>query len=237
MHLRRLRLTNFRSCASTDVRFDKTLTVLAGENNGGKTNVIDALRLVTAPSDERRTRFVRPDDVRVGATDLRLEIEFEALDPAQCGIFFSALSSNAATDASWQFAWAPPTGTARRRSPTWTVGPRAQPETEPEIRDFIRHVHLPALRDADRDLASSSPGRIEFLLRQLLFRKDDERDGFSRVFGRPPMMFSASRRWTRHRIASGAHSPPLRPGSTPMTLTCASSIRLSSALLAIFDSR
>lgn len=214
MHLRRLRLTNFRSCASTDLRFDKTLTVLAGENNGGKTNIIDALRLVTAPSDERRTRFVRPDDVRVGATDLRLEIEFEALDPAQCGIFFSALSSNAATDASWQFAWAPPTGAARRRSPTWTVGPRAQPETEPEIRDFIRHVHLPALRDADRDLASSSPGRIEFLLRQLLFGKDDERDALlasvraasNDVLSQPPLDEAQNRvRSAFTPLAAGFH--------------------------------
>lgn len=214
MHLRRLKLTNFRSCASTDVRFDETLTVLAGENNGGKTNVIDALRLVTAPSDERRTRFIRPDDLRVGATDLQLEIEFEGLDSAQCGIFFSALSSNAATDASWQFAWAPPTGTARRRAPTWTVGPRTQPEIEPDIRDFIRHVHLPALRDADRDLASSSPGRIEFLLRQLLFGKDDQRDALLRsvraasdgVLDQPPLTQAQTRvRSAFSPLAAGFH--------------------------------
>lgn len=168
MHLRRLRLTNFRSCRSTDISFDKTLTVLAGENNAGKTNVIDALRLVTAPSEARRTRFVGPEDLRLGATSLRIEVDFAELDAAQCGIYFSALRTNGATDASWQYTWSPPTGAARRRSPTWTVGPRAQPETESDVRDLVRHVHLHALRDADRDLASSSPGRIEFLLRQLL---------------------------------------------------------------------
>lgn len=176
MHLRRLQLTNFRSCRSTEIHLDKTLTILAGENNAGKTNVIDALRLVSSPSDARRTRFVGVDDLRLGANSLDIEVEFEGLDPAQCGLFFSALSSNTATDASWQYHWAPPPPGTRRRTPSWTVGPRAQPETEPDIREFIRHVHLPALRDADRDLASSSPGRIEFLLRQLLLGKDEQRD-------------------------------------------------------------
>ncbi|UJR83828.1 ATP-dependent nuclease [Sandaracinus amylolyticus] len=201
MYLRRLKLTNFRSCASTEVPFDETVTVLAGENNAGKSNVIDALRLLTAPSDARRTRFVGAEDVRLGATDLKLAIEFAGLDPAQCGIFFSALSSNGATDASWQYAWAPPAGTARRRSATWTVGPREHPETEPDIRDFVRHVHLPALRDADRDLASSSPGRIEFLLRQLLLGDEQKREALlgsartasAAVLGQPPLIEAQKR--------------------------------------------
>ena len=127
MHLRRLRVMYFRSCRSTEIRFDETLTVLAGENNAGKTNAIDALRLVTAPSDARRTRSVGADDVRLGADGLRIEVEFARLDPPQCGIFLSALKSNGDTSASWQYAWAPPTGAARRRSPVWTRTRGASP--------------------------------------------------------------------------------------------------------------
>ena len=214
MHLRRLRLTNFRSCRSTEIRFDETLTVLAGENNAGKTNVIDALRLVTAPSDARRTRFVGTEDVRLGADGLKIEVDFAQLDPAQCGLFFSALASNGGTEASWQYTWSPPTGSARRRAPTWTVGPRGHPETESDIREFIRHVHLHALRDADRDLASSSPGRIEFLLRQLLLGDDAKRDALLKsakgasdaVLREPPLVDAQTRvRDAFAPLAAGFH--------------------------------
>jgi len=110
MHLQSLTLTDFRSCASTRVRFDETLTVLAGENNAGKTNVLDALRLVAAPSEARRSRYLTAEDVRIDAAQLRLEVEFAGLDPAQRGLFVSALRSNGASEALWQMSWAPPTG-------------------------------------------------------------------------------------------------------------------------------
>ena len=41
MYLERLRLQRFRSCADTTVRLRPELTVLVGENNGGKSNVIE----------------------------------------------------------------------------------------------------------------------------------------------------------------------------------------------------
>lgn len=172
MYLRSLQLRNFRSCADTTITLHPLLTVLAGENNAGKTNALDAIRLATAPTDTRRGRAFDLDDLRVGAEQLELTTEYADLDPSQRGLFFSALASNNGSNAFYKIAWAPPSGTSRRRWATWTVGKGGNSESEPEVRDLIRHVHLPALRDADRDLASSSPGRIEYLLRQLLAGKD-----------------------------------------------------------------
>ena len=62
MYLRTLELSNFRSCYDTAVQFRPTLTLLVGENNGGKSNVIEALRLATTPLSTRRTRFFETDD-------------------------------------------------------------------------------------------------------------------------------------------------------------------------------
>jgi putative ATP-dependent endonuclease of OLD family len=176
MYLRSLKLNNFRSCASATIDFHSVLTVIAGENNGGKTNVLDALRLVTAPSDTRRARTFETADLRLGAESLKLSMQYSDLDPCQRGLFFTALRNNESDEALYQLSWTPPIGRARRRWATWTVGASGSSEIEPDVRDLVRHVHLPALRDADRDLASSSPGRIEFLLRQLLAGKDAERD-------------------------------------------------------------
>ncbi len=53
MYLQSLQLSNFRSCYDTTVEFQPTLTLLVGENNSGKSNVIEALRLATAPLNRK----------------------------------------------------------------------------------------------------------------------------------------------------------------------------------------
>jgi putative ATP-dependent endonuclease of the OLD family len=57
MYLSVLRLANFRSCYDTTVELRPTLTLLVGENNSGKSNVVEALRLATTPLNLRRTRY------------------------------------------------------------------------------------------------------------------------------------------------------------------------------------
>ncbi|MDE0419522.1 MAG: AAA family ATPase [Gammaproteobacteria bacterium] len=54
MHLKELSLVNFRSFSDEAVSFEPKLTVLVGENNGGKRNIIDAIRLVSTPLTGRR---------------------------------------------------------------------------------------------------------------------------------------------------------------------------------------
>jgi len=66
MYLRTLRLTNFRSCYQTTVTFGPALTLLVGENNSGKSNVIEALRLATAPLNLRRTCYFDEADLSHG---------------------------------------------------------------------------------------------------------------------------------------------------------------------------
>ena len=68
MYLKELNLSNFRSCKETVVEFQKELTVLVGENNSGKSTIIDALRLNTAPLNGRRDRYAEDSDLRRGAS-------------------------------------------------------------------------------------------------------------------------------------------------------------------------
>ena len=46
MWIRELRIKNFRKIEDLTVVFPRGLTVLVGENNSGKTAIIDALRLM-----------------------------------------------------------------------------------------------------------------------------------------------------------------------------------------------
>jgi len=52
----RSRSRGFRSCYDSTVTFQPGLTLIVGENNSGKSNVIDAIRLATSPLSRRRTR-------------------------------------------------------------------------------------------------------------------------------------------------------------------------------------
>ena len=49
MHIKRLKLKNFRCYDELDIDFDKRLTVIVGENGRGKTAIFDALAIALAP--------------------------------------------------------------------------------------------------------------------------------------------------------------------------------------------
>jgi putative ATP-dependent endonuclease of the OLD family len=51
----------------------KDLTLLVGENNGGKSNAIDAIRLLTTPLGGRREVYCETTDIRFGSADRRFE--------------------------------------------------------------------------------------------------------------------------------------------------------------------
>ncbi len=63
MWLREVTIEKFRSCCDATVRLRPSLTVLVGENNAGKSNVIEALRLAISPLSGRRVRYFEPEDV------------------------------------------------------------------------------------------------------------------------------------------------------------------------------
>jgi DNA replication and repair protein RecF len=65
VHITRLNLRDFRNYTSFDLEPHPRLTVLVGENAVGKTNIIEALRLVTTGASFRRARW--QEMVRWGA--------------------------------------------------------------------------------------------------------------------------------------------------------------------------
>jgi putative ATP-dependent endonuclease of the OLD family len=93
MHIDCLHLQRFRSCADVTVRFHRELTVLVGENNGGKSNIVDALRLLTLPLSGRRDRYPEDDDLRRGSTETHYALEgrFAGLGDTMKGLLISAV--------------------------------------------------------------------------------------------------------------------------------------------------
>ncbi len=168
MYLENLRIEDFRSCKLTTVHFANDLTVLAGANNAGKTNILDALRLMTAPVDGKRTRYAERDDIRRdGPTEFRLVGEYAQLSDVQRGLFITALGEPSSKIATYGLRFPVPSIRGRRETVKFWAGPREGGDPEPEARELIRHVYFPALRNAQRELASGSPERIALLLQHL----------------------------------------------------------------------
>lgn len=174
MYLKTLTLSNFRSFEQTDIPLCKDLTILVGENNGGKSNAIDAIRLLTTPLGGRRELYCETTDIRFGGANRKFELvgRFEELSPAQQGRLISAATDHAITGCVFGLRYDESNGRFPVRPVLW--GGHQQGTPEPGCHEMVRHVYLPPLRDAKRALASGNPTRIYALLNHFLDGGDPE---------------------------------------------------------------
>lgn len=165
MFLKTIRLKNFRSFDAGEIELQKDLTVFVGENNGGKSNAIDAIRLVTQPLGGRREIYCEPTDVRFQSPTKGFELEaaFSDLSVGQQGRLISAATDTSLSEARLGIRY---NGGVGDRPSLWAGKPGNMPE--PGCHDMVRHVYLQPLRDAKRALASGNPTRIMALLNHFL---------------------------------------------------------------------
>ena len=165
MFLKTIWLKNYRSFDAGEIELQKDLTVFVGENNGGKSNAIDAIRLVTQPLGGRREIYCEPTDVRFQSPTKGFELEaaFSDLSVGQQGRLISATTDGSLSEARFGIHYA---GGLGDRPSIWSGRPGNIPE--PGCHDMVRHVYLQPLRDAKRALASGNPTRIMALLKHFL---------------------------------------------------------------------
>lgn len=163
-----LRLTNFRSFAEQTIPLSKELTVFVGENNGGKSNAIDAIRLITSPLSGRREIYCEPTDVRFSSATkvFQLEARYSELSVGQQGRFAAAAANSQMDKAVVGLTYDDTLGKIPNRPAIWAGQKKGTPE--PGSLEKICHVYLPPLRDAKRALASGNPTRIYALLKHFL---------------------------------------------------------------------
>jgi putative ATP-dependent endonuclease of OLD family len=217
VYLDLIKLERFRSCADCTIKFRSDLTVLVGENNGGKSNIIDALRLLTLPLNGRRDRYPEDDDVRKGSPDpdFRIEGRFTGLSDTLKGLLIGAVPDPTADLAILGMRYQAKSGGSLRGKTSFWAGRFDMAEPEPGSTDLIRHVYLPPLRDAQQALGSASATRITALLQHFL--QDGEEQSFLQHVRRNP---------DPHRVVSAINT---EIGSALGSLT--SGVRAQAALL------
>ncbi|MFE1408876.1 ATP-dependent endonuclease [Streptomyces sp. NPDC058770] len=171
MYLGRVRAKGFKSLLGMDVPLRQGVTVVVGENNAGKSNFIDALRLLTDPLDGRRSRWWEAEDVHPWAeSGAELTTVYGGLTPAEAGTHLQALVPEAEEPglpeghrARYTVKFTRPPADSRPQRPVWSAG-RLLDDPEPEARRAIRHVYLPPMRNAQQELASSAGNRLRLIL-------------------------------------------------------------------------
>ena len=75
MYLSEIEIINFRSFDNTKIPLRSGLNIFVGENNGGKSNAVDAIRLIITPLGGRRDIYCESTDVRFGEAQRKFEIQ------------------------------------------------------------------------------------------------------------------------------------------------------------------
>jgi putative ATP-dependent endonuclease of OLD family len=149
------------------------LTLLAGENNSGKSNVVDALRLLLLPqAGARYGRWITSDDFHHdegGNRDVdtfELTATFEELNDFQRGRMLTCLAPSVGDHAARLrlVAQMKPTG---RIDVVWYGGDSMQPGIEQWARETVAHTFLHPLRDAAADLRPGRDNKLVDLLAAL----------------------------------------------------------------------
>src|SRR3989339_850921 len=97
MYLKELHIKNFRCIEDLSLEFNEGLNVIIGENNTGKTAIIDALRLAFSIGMEKREIYLSSDDFfrdKKGNNSNTIEFDFTFanITDEEQGIFIELLS-------------------------------------------------------------------------------------------------------------------------------------------------
>jgi putative ATP-dependent endonuclease of OLD family len=179
MRLRSLDISNFRSCYATRVDFSEDLTLLVGENDAGKSNIIDALRAATLPTSARRSRYFDRDRDLSYDQEGHIEVRRTYSDlTAREDALFAPVLVDADRNLVHTAVYRTDERTPRRSRLAHLAGSLELPDPEPELRDRIAHVYLPPLRDVARALESGDGNRLADVVRAIA--SDDQIADFER---------------------------------------------------------
>ncbi len=149
------------------------LTALVGENDSGKTAIIDALRYTLGTTDQEWHRLEDADFHGEGTSrEIKIACKFEGLDNTDKRAFveFLTYSDKSGADPVLYVNWtAKDTGEVRRGRPYRQVevhsGKDGDGPTIPsEVRDLLRTTYLRPLRDAEQALSAGRGSRLSQVL-------------------------------------------------------------------------
>ncbi|MFT9400055.1 ATP-dependent nuclease [Acetobacter sp.] len=182
MYIAEIRIENFRLFGVGHQAFVLSLkpglTALIGENDAGKTAVIDALRLVLGTRDQDVLRldpvdFHQATPDAAPADQIIVQLTFRGLTTADRGAFAEFLTYEATTgvaDTMLVITWVAKRNTKEGSSrrvlpPEWRTGARGDgPPLDLGARSLLTATYLRPLRDAERAMSAGRGSRLSQIL-------------------------------------------------------------------------
>ncbi|HHY21588.1 MAG TPA: AAA family ATPase [Bacilli bacterium] len=195
MYLQKLSITNFRKYGETDngpgivVNFKKGLNVLIGENESGKSTIVDAIRYVLQTQSYEFNRIEEIDfhESENGRKDsFKIECEFKGFTDQEAGNFLEWIGFDEKKEYVLK-VWLKADRKGNRiiyevRAGADNVGTML----DGKARDLLRTTYLKPLRDAEIEMSAGRRSRFAQLLRsrkefKCATKEDEEKHRLSQI--------------------------------------------------------
>lgn len=183
MHLDSIFIKNFRLFEDLSLRFNSGLNVIVGENNSGKTALVDAIRLTLDTTSSEWTR-IEPSDFHGTEKHFHIQIKFADIKPEQAAVFVEHLTHETDEEGNKNFALyvnlkADITDILKRghqyiRTELRSGAHAEGPLLEREIREYLSATYLRPLRDAESELNAGRNSRLSQILLSAKEFKDSD---------------------------------------------------------------
>lgn len=183
MYLSRFNIKNFRCIEDITLNFNKGLNVLIGENNSGKTAIIDALRVCLGYGNQKREIYISQSDFFIDKNTLANEpnkiefhLHFTIEVAAEAGWFNDLLNihEDGTQDLQMHFRYYQDEYD-RVKYKVWGGANEGQ-AIAPEVLFLIYHVHLDALRDSEQYLRPIRGNRLGQLYSHIQINPERDKD-------------------------------------------------------------
>ncbi|HIF9104799.1 TPA: ATP-dependent nuclease [Photobacterium damselae] len=173
MYLSELNAKKFRQFNDFSMSFSKGLNLLVGENNAGKSSVIDAIRF-TLDTTSAEWVSLKDTDFHHGSSELSITLKFEDLSPQEMGIYLEHLTNEETgtgpdrailvVNLKAKLALNPFKKTQFIKT-EFRSGYNGQgPTIDREIRDYLATTYLKPLRDSEAELSAGRSSRLSQIL-------------------------------------------------------------------------
>lgn len=178
MYISNIEIKNFRMFKELTLKLNKGLNVFVGENNSGKTAILDAIRYVLGTNSTENI-MVEEDDFHKEEREFSIKLIFSDLSSKEAGAFAEYLTY---TDDSKELIITlicnkekngrNRYGFIKRQIKTGKDA--TGPDLEGDTKEFLNVTFLKPLRDAEAELSSSKNSRLAKILEGYINIKENE---------------------------------------------------------------